>query len=675
MDIMNAFQVTASKISEWTNEKLDSKVDKVGNKKLTDENYSTAEKNKVSNMATGLAVIDGKLYLKNDSGLITESATNLPAGGSGGGGGGGSSASITLTNLLDSNAITVAIGGQANLTFEYSSSETNAPGTAYVYIGGTLKKTYSINTGSNTLNVGELVNEGVNDVRITCSDIYSNSKSLSYVVNAITLKLTSNFDDSQIYDDDITIRYTPYGAIAKDVHLVVNGNDTVVATTSETGKQQTYIINKNSLAHGTHDLVLYLSSNIDGNTIVSNKLYFSVIAVKSNITTPVISSVCAYDNITQGESMQVSYVVYDPVSVNTRVSLIVSHNNEVYSEVTREVNATKQLWTTRDLPVGDVDLIIKYGSIERYHRITVVSSDITIGIKESDLEFNLKSDGRSNEDSNRGVWESNGVSTNFEYINYESTGWVNTNEGTALRLSGDAKATIQFKPFLSDARQTGRTIEMDFAIRDVNNRNAIAIKCLYGGIGFTVSADTAAISSEQTRVACNYADEERIKVSFVIEPRSEYRLMSVYLNGILSGVKQYPENDNLQQNVPQYITVGSPSCSIDLYSIRSYNTSLTADEIRDNYIASISDVAKQLAIYEDNNIYDMYGGLSFDQLKDKIPVMVVTGALPTYKGDKKKVSVSFTHPEKPSLNYEDTATIDVQGTSSQYSNLGTVLRN
>ena len=61
------------------------------------------------------------------------------------------------------------------------------------------------------------------------------------------------------------------------------------------------------------------------------------------------------------------------------------------------------------------------------------------------------------------------------------------------------------------------------------------------------------------------------------------------------------------------------------------------------------------------------GNLSFDKLQSKIPILIVIGDLPTYKGDKKKVTVSYTDPFNSSFNYEDSATIDVQGTSSQWS--------
>ena len=663
MDIMSAFRTAVEQIHDWVDNK---KVDKDGNKKLTDENYTSTEKTRVKNMVTGIGIVDGKLYLKNDDGIIESTATALP---SGGGAGGGSSASIALVNKLDSNELTVALGGSANLVFEYSSSETDdtTPATAYVYIGDTLKKTYTVYPGENTLDIGEILAEGLNSIKLTVSDVYSNQKSLAFVANVITLKITSTFDDSQIYDGDVTIRYYPYGAISKDIHLSIDKSDTIISTTSVTGVQQTHIISGDELSHGAHDVELYLSATIDGVTITSNKLRFCIVAEDSGVTTPIISSVCNTSEVTQGEQVQINYVCYDPVSTTTEVTLTVYQNGEVYSQANRIVNATKQLWSVRDMPVGIVALEIAYGTITRTHTINVLESDINVAIKEDDLEFQLYAEGKSNEDSDRDVWENNGVSTTFEYVNYESTGWVETETGTALRLFGKATAKILAKPFSEDARQYGKTLELDFAIKNINNRTATPIRCMYAGIGFEVGADTATINSEQTSVSCNYTDEERIKISFVIEPKNEGRLLSVYLNGILSGVKQYPENDNFQQSDAQYIEVGSPYCAIDIYSIRSYSTCLSSMEILNNYIASITDVSEKLAIYEDNDIYDIYGNLSFEEVKERMPVVLITCAsLPSFKGDKKTVTIDFTHNEKPILNYTDTAKLDIQGTSSQF---------
>lgn len=654
MDIMKALETVTSAIKSWVDE---NKVQKISGKGLSSNDYTMTDKNKVASMPNDLVILDGKLFLAQDGTPLVDSAVTLPEGG-----GGGSSATITLKNLLDSNTITVAVGGDANLKFSFESSEDDSGGTAYIYVGGVLKGTDSIVSGENVLNIGQYVGEGSNEVKITCVDIYSNSKSLSYVVNAISLRITSTFDDTQFYSGDISIRYIPYGAVQKVIHFVVDGTD-ITTTVSESGKQQTQVIP--AMSHGTHLLKMYATANIGGSEIKSNELLFDILCTQEGATTPMISSAYSVNSVTQGELISIPFMVYDPSNMESEITLTISQGGDVYYTTTRTVNRTRQIWSTRDYPIGQVAFTITYGNIRKTHTIEVKPNNIDVFVKESDLEFQLRAAGKSNSDNDRDIWESGDVTTTFEYINWESTGWNPDDNGdVALRLSGDAKATINFMPFKTDARQTGRTIEMEFAIRDVNNRDAVAISCLSGGIGFTVTADTAKLMSEQTTISCNYTDEEKIRVTFVIEPTSEYRMMSVYLNGVLSGVKQYPTSDNMQQKPALNIVVGSPYCAVDLYTIRSYNIALTAEDVKNNYIADITNVSEKLSLYEDNNIYDDFGGLSFSALKDKIPVLVITGALPTYKGDKRKVTVSYTDPLNPSLNFEDSANIDVQGTSS-----------
>ena len=629
---------------------------------------STVTRAIAKKIPNGLSVVDNKLYLSRNDELLSE-GVDMPEGG----GGGGSSAAITLKNLLASNILTTAIGQEANLEFSFASSEDYGNGTAYIYVGGVLKGTETIITGKNVLNISGYIGEGSNEIKLTCTDIYGNSKSLSYTVNVINLRITSNFDDSQIYSGDISIRYIPYGAVEKTIHFVVDDEDTTVDV-SETGKQQTQVIP--AMYHGVHLLKIYATARIGNDEIKSNELLFDVMCVESGATTPMIASAYSVTYVTQGELVSIPFIVYDPSNMDAEITLSISQGNEVYFSTTRTVDRTRQAWNTRNYPIGSVTFTITYGNINKSHTITVLKNNVNVHVKDTDLEFQLMASGKSNSDNDRDVWTNKDVTTTFEYINWESTGWVNDENGdTALRLSGDAKATINFMPFKTDARQTGRTIEMEFAIRDVNNREAVAISCLSDGIGFTVTADTARLTSEQSEISCKYTDEKKVLVSFVIEPRADYRLMSVYLNGVQSKIDRYVDNDNLQQTTPVNITVGSPYCSVDLYSIRSYNTALTKEEVRDNYIASIQDIGERLAVYEDNNIYDDFGNLSYSKLQSKIPSMIIIGDLPTYKGDKKTVTIIYYDPQNPSLCFEAEATIDVQGTSSQWSNLATVLRN
>lgn len=661
MDIMNAFKKVTFSIKEWVDE---NKVQKVSGKGLSANDYTTIDKNKVANIPNDLVILDGKLYLAQDGNPLTDSAVTLPEGGSGG----GSSATITLTNLLDSNNLTVAVGQEAKLNFSFLSSETDANGTAYIYVNDVLKTSVAIVSGENSIDISQYIIEGTNDVRLVCMDIYSNNKSLSYSVNAMTLKITSTFDSTQVYSEDINVRYTPYGAIEKTIFFVIDEQEHTVIVT-ETGKQQTYIIS--AMSHGVHTLKIYATATINGVLVKSNELNYDVMCVEGSITTPMIASSYSVTSVTQGELVNIPFIVYDPLVMNTEIALVITNNGKTYYSTLRTVDQTLQYWTTRDYPVGDsVTFTITYGTISKSHVLTVVENNIDVAVKTTDLEFQLKSEGRSNEDNDKEIWTSGDITTSFEYINWESTGWIQDNDGdVALRLSGDGKAIINFMPFATDSKQTGRTIEMCFAIRDVNNRDAVAISCLSDGIGFIATADTCTLKSEQSEISCSYIDEEKIYITFVIEPKSEYRVMYLYINGVMSGAVQYPDNDNLQQANPVAITIGSEYCSIDLYMIRSYSTALTMYEVADNYIADITDVGKKLLVYEDNDIYDDFGSLDYNDLKDKIPICIITGSLPTYKGDKKKVTFSYTDPFNPSLDFEESnVTLDIQGTSSQYYN-------
>ena len=219
MDIMSAFRKVTTDIKDWTSDKLDNKVSKVGGKGLSTNDYTTADRNKVSQMPNDLVILNGKLFLAQDGTPLADSAVTLPEGG---GGGGGSSANITLTNLLDSNILMVAVGQKANLKFSFTSSETNANGTAYIYVNEVLKMSTSIVSGENSIDISSCIIEGVNNVKLTCVDIYSNSKSLSYSVEMVSLKLTSQFDATIPREGDIYYTYTPIMNALKVVHLEDN---------------------------------------------------------------------------------------------------------------------------------------------------------------------------------------------------------------------------------------------------------------------------------------------------------------------------------------------------------------------------------------------------------------------------------------------------------------------
>ena len=333
------------------------------------------------------------------------------------------------------------------------------------------------------------------------------------------------------------------------------------------------------------------------------------------------------------------------------------------------VDRTEQTWSYQPTEVGELTQTIRCGDEYVSWTQTVTESDIQVEAETEALALHLSSYGRSNNEDNPGVWENNGVSVEFSNFNFVSDGWLLDDKNiTVLRVTGDARLSIPYKIFAYDFRTTGKTLEFELATREVLNYDAEVLSCYSGGRGFVITAQQLSMSSEQSSLGTRYKEDEHIRVSIVAEKRSENRLLLCYINGIMSGVVQYPDDDDFSQAIPVGITIGSNECTVDLYNIRAYDNSLTRYQILDNWIADTQDLTERTARFKRNEIYDAYGQVVISQLPNDLPYMVIQGPeSPQFKDDKKTVSGYFVDPLHPERSYSFTdAQIDVQGTSSQY---------
>lgn len=633
------------------------------------------------NAVDGLLYENNLLYLTSNGEPVSE-----PIEITGGGGGGSSGGSvIKLVNENGSTNLTFAVGTKAELRFFYDSLEngvSTGAGTCTVQVGSKVVKTFNINPGSVKVDVAEFVKAGSNKVKVTCTDQYGVYRSLTYTVSIIDLRITSTFDDTADFTGDITFKYTPFGAIDKKVHILVDGTEVLAQDTKASGKQSTIVIPKQS--HGSHVISVYLSATLDTSEIFSNTLVYEVICLEEGKIEPVMSSIYTEAEKTQGDLVAIPFRVYDPTNTSSDVDLIVysitGGQEIVYSTTKLTVDRTEQLWNIRNYPIGKVRFAISYTydnygetkTIVKSHDVNVTKLDIDVEAETNDLQLYLTAAGRSNNEQDPATWTFGKYSTTFQGFNWKSNGWLPDASGdVCLRLNGGANVTVNIKPFEEDFKVYGKTLEFDFVVRDVTNRDTEVIKCFQDGRGFVATADTAFLKSSGTYVSCNYKDEERIRVAITVESTLDgTNFVSMYVNGVLSSCQRYANTDNFSQNKPAFLSIGAAGCDIDLYNVRIYTTALPASQVLENRIADISEPTKKLELFADNDIYDENTGLvSYEKVKDKIPVVTFIGEMPKFKGDKKKNSVymKFEHPEHPELNFEELlAQIDVQGTSSQY---------
>lgn len=587
-------------------------------------------------------------------------------------GGNGAEQVVRLTNQNGTSSLTTSYGSAAILMFSFISTDNDIPtgnGTCKISVNGINKITMSIPQGLNSIDVSSFLEIGTNNITVTVTDIYDKTRILNYTITVIKLTIESTFDATVPYTGDITYKYTAYGSVEKTIHFVIDGVEVGTVITSLSGKQATRTIQ--AMSHGSHKLEVYSTADVDDTTLQSPKLIYDIVCLENGETNPIIASVCDVETVHQGEQISIPYIVYDPKKLSCDIILTVyameNGDEVVYSTQSITVDRNQCYWNLRKYPVGNVYFKIQYDQIYKTHKITVEENKIKIEAETNDLELHLSSEGRSNNEINPSTWTYGDIETIFENLNWTTTGWLPDENGdSCLRLNGTATAEVQFKPFKDDLRVYGKTIELEFVIRDVNNRDATVISCMSGNIGFEVKPDKAYLRSEGNEVFCNYKDEERVRLSFVIEASSEHRLLLIYLNGVLSDAVQYTTTDNFQQLNPVNITIGSPNCGVDLYNIRSYSTALPSQSVVNNYIADMADVVRKTEIYEENDIYDEYGQISFAKAREKNSCMILVGTLPQSKGDKKNGKTVYYDVEDSNLNFEDTMQIDVQGTSSQW---------
>jgi hypothetical protein len=106
---------------------------------------------------------------------------------------------------------------------------------------------------------------------------------------------------------------------------------------------------------------------------------------------------------------------------------------------------------------------------------------------------------------------------------------------------------IDYKPFENDFRASGYTIEAEFETHNVRDYDSIIISSLNAGRGLSIKSQSASLISEQSSIAIQFKEDSRVRVSFVVEQLSLHRFVYVYVNGIMCGIIQYPDNDDFAQ--------------------------------------------------------------------------------------------------------------------------------
>lgn len=602
-----------------------------------------------------------RLALTNKSGAEI-AAVEIPAG-SGGGSGDASTTKIVLNASVDNTIIKQ--GGNSKLSYtydhQYSSGDdkgvtTGQKATIEVSMKYGSSTIYSntiqdVSKGTYTLDLSKYLQVGTTDIYVLATTIDPGTGKTqtkqSYVsVKVVALSLTSSYNLANsianggygVYDT-VNIPYAVSGSGTKVITVYLDGVQYNTATVTRSGTTNgSFGISMTGLSFGRHTIQMVAEMEAaTGLVLKSESIYIDIF--KSGADVPLIGTKLRFADgriftdthltptLEVGQYAQLSfeYVAYDP---NTTPAKMDVYNGDVKS-TTVSVARTSQTYKNRFTTQGTNEMMFKCGETEYLFHINVTESSVNIGETTYGMVLKLNAAGRSNDEENPAVWSSNGVQTTFEGVDWKSSGWT----GESLILRNGAKAHIDYKPFATDAASTGCSIELEFKVSNVVDREGDVITCMSGPKGFQITAEKASMYTGSTKtvtdedgnevvtnvgVGMEFASEEWLKVAFVVGKRADGRLMELFIDGERSKADIYAEADNFLQDTPQGITIDSSFADVEVRVVRIYNEAISDDDELGNYIVDRPTAEEMADLADKNDVLDDEGlGIDIEKIRKK----------------------------------------------------------
>lgn len=585
-----------------------------------------------------------RLALTNKSGAEIASA-DIPAGG--GGGGDASTTKIVLDAAVSKTIIKEGDSVMLTWTYDHQYSSGDEKGTstgqkATVSIemkrGATVMYAdtqHDVSKGTYTLDLTKYLLLGTTDiyVRATTTDPTTGKTQTrqSYVsVKAVTLALSSSFNIAECVakggygvSETVSIPFAVSGSGDKTVTLYLDGHQWDSQTVKRSGTTNgSFSLSMSGVSIGRHSVQIVAEMEASAElTLKSESIYFDILKAGQNA--PYIGTkltfgdgrIFADDHLTptietgQYEQVRFDFVAYDPTTTPATVGVW----RDGIRTQTVSVPRTTQVYTNRFLEQGDVAMVLKCGTTEYKLNVKVTESGIDLSEATAGLVLKLTAAGRSNAESEPAEWRYNDVQTVFEGFDWQSNGWT----GDALKLTNGANVEIGYKPFGNDATTTGATYEMELTCTNVTDRRGTVVDCMTGGVGFRLTTQEALMrTGAGSEVGTKFASGMTLKIAFVVQEKKGNRLMTLYVNGILCGAKQYASTDSLLQAEPTNIRITSESADVEVRNMRVYSRALSDDEELANYMVDRPTSDEMVVLFEKNQVMDDEGtDVDIDKLR------------------------------------------------------------
>lgn len=567
-----------------------------------------------------------------------------------GGGGGGTTTTTLKVERITESPIIVTTTDKVEISFNYSSTDSDGESVDGTYtwkLGNTVLSTGALVQGVNTFDMTEHVNIGTQKFVLTVVDAAGSVAVKSWTVQKVDVRLESSFSDKIAYEANkaVNFTYTPYGAINKTVHFVLDGTEIGTVATSSSGTLQSYTLPAQE--HGAHLLECYITAMINGKSVETDHIFKDIIWYDENSETPVIGCIYRYDHYGKVEAKQynstnIPFYVFDPKTETPTITRSV--DGKVIA--TQTMSGTSDVWVYKSSDIGEHTLTITCKSTTLTIMMDIKELGITIEPITANLAFDFNPTGLSNSDEDR-LWKDNStnvtmtVSDNFDWSNggYQ----IDSDGNQYFCVKAGTTATINYNLFERDASTYGSEFKCIFKTTNVRKANATFLTCQADStvVGLEMNVHEAYLKSSIKSLYIPYSEEDVIEFEFNINsldkdnPDATAVIMS-YEDGVGLRPMIYDSTHRLYQYEPVPITIGSTDCDVHIYRMKAYTSALTDSNILSNFIADARDSDEMIARYNRNQIYDENNALTPESVANACPQLrVIKIECPHFTNDKK----------------------------------------
>lgn len=565
-----------------------------------------------------------------------------------GGSGGGATSSSLKIGYITTSPLVVTTNDDAVIKYTFSGTDSSGDavpeGTATWKVAGRVVATNIALAGENSFDITEYLSIGTQKVNLSIVDEAGSLVTKTWTVQKIDVKLESAFNDKFTYPiGAVSFDYTPYGAISKEIHFVLDGEEIGKVTTSSSGIPMAYEIPEQE--HGSHLLEVYMTAEINGNAIESNHIVRDIIWYDSTSTVPVISTVYHSFTARQYDATNIEYTVYDPTTETPVVEIAVDGN--VVSTPT--LSEATNIYSYKTDVEGKHIITITCGETVKTLTAAITKLDINITPVTAGLVFDFNPTGKSNNDADR-IWTdgtvSMSVSDNFDWVNggYQ----IDENGDQYFCIKAGTNVELDYQMFADDAKKTGKEMKLIFKTTNVQESNAKFMSCVDNttgtdNVGIEMFVHEAFIYGSADKLNLKYSEDDVIEFEFNITKNTEdVTEICGYEDGVPTRHLVYDDTFNFTQTNPKLIKLGSDKCDLHIYRLKVYNTSLTDRGVLSNFIADARNAEEMISRYDRNQIYDENSQLTPETLAEKCPWLRVYVVSAPYFTNKKSDKVPYT---------------------------------